>query len=127
MAPRREQEDALLQKPKSALYNMVLVHSLIMTLFQVPLVGYDVLQAYSIYTNNNVMLGLIMKNFRWLQDLLMFGNSILLFILRYKFVATLSSIKIFSTTVRQGYLAFYGINCYKKGDRVVSLTTTKSR
>jgi hypothetical protein len=92
-----------------------------MTVFQVFLVAYDVIQAYSIYTNNNIMLGLIMRNFRWLQDLLMFGNSILLFILRYKFVATLSSTKIFSTTVRQGYLAFYGIKRVNR-DRVISLT-----
>ena len=61
-----------------------------MTVFQLSLTVYDVLEAYAIYTNDNVTLVMLQKNFRWIQDLLMFGNSILLFILRYKFMATLS-------------------------------------
>jgi hypothetical protein len=60
----------------------ILVHSVVMLLIQIIFLTYDTVNGIALFTGNLMLQTFVVNFFRWIQDLIIFGNSICLILIR---------------------------------------------
>jgi hypothetical protein len=60
----------------------ILVHSVLMLLIQLIFLTYDTVNGIALFSGNLMLQTFVINFFRWIKDLIIFGNSICLILIR---------------------------------------------